>query len=130
MTQVYVSQLTPLSFLARAAATSPQKTAMVLGDERSTYREMADHAQSVAAGLKNLGVEPGDRVAYLAPNVPELLVAHFAVPMSTGVLVVLNTRLSSPEIAYILRHCGADVLIVHHSLLESVRPIVGELTLG
>jgi fatty-acyl-CoA synthase len=77
--------------------------------------------------LRSLGVGPGDRVAYLSPNLPEMLVGHFAVPLAGGVLVAINTRLAPAEIRYILDHSGARVLVVHASLLDSVRPIAERL---
>ncbi|MFC9767213.1 long-chain-fatty-acid--CoA ligase [Rhodococcus jostii] len=130
MSEPNVTALTPLAFLDRAAKTFPGKTAIVLGGRRATYSEFAAEAAALARGLARLGVGEQDRVAYLAPNVPELLVAHFGVPLSKGVLVALNTRLASAEIAYILAHCDAKILVVHESLLDSIRPIAGELRLS
>ena len=86
--------LTPLRFLERSAAVFPDKLAIVCGERRYTYREFADEATRVAQALQASGIEPGDRVAYLCPNVAEMLIAHFAVPLSGGVLVALNVRLS------------------------------------
>ena len=61
----------------------------------------------VAGGLVASGIEPGDRVAALLPNVPELLEMHFAAPAARAVFVPINVRVSGPELAYILEHCGA-----------------------
>ena len=63
--RVDVTQLTPLLFLERSAEVFPDKVAMTYRDRQVTYSEMADEAQSVAAGLSALGVGPDDRVAYL-----------------------------------------------------------------
>ena len=84
MTAVWNTQLTPLTFLGRSADVYPDKTAIVYGDRRHTYREFAAEATRVAHALRGSGVEPGDRVAYLLPNIPEMLVAHFAVPLAGG----------------------------------------------
>ena len=73
------------------------------------------------------GVEPGDRVAYLLPNIPEMLVAHFAVPLAGAVLVAINTRLSTEEIRYILDHSGCRLLVVDAALYPMVAPVAGEL---
>ena len=70
------AQLTPLSFLRRSAEVHPDKTAVIHGSRRLTYRELADEAQRLADALRSAGVAPGDRVAYLLPNVPEMVVAH------------------------------------------------------
>ena len=103
--------LTPLSFLPRSARIWPDKTAVIYGSRRLSYAELEAETARVARALRAAGVEPGDRVAYLMPNLPELLIAHFAVPLAGGVLVALNTRLVAEEMAYILRHSGAKILV-------------------
>jgi fatty-acyl-CoA synthase len=120
MEKVFVTQLTPLLFLERSADVFPQKTAMVYRGERHTYAQMADHVQRLAGALRASGVEPGDRVAYLMPNLPEMLVAHFGVPLAHAVLVAINIRLSGEEIAYILQHSGAKVLVADSELTSVV----------
>ena len=109
--------LTPLSFLERSAHVWPGKVAVIYGRRRLTYAEFAAEAARVAGALRASGVEPGDRVAYLMPNLPEMLVAHFAVPLAGGVLVAINTRLTAEEVSYILRHSGAKVLVADAALL-------------
>jgi fatty-acyl-CoA synthase len=111
-TSVWNTQLTPLAFLRRSADVYPDKTAIVYGERRHTYAEFAAEATRIAHALRGSGVEPGDRVAYLLPNVPEMLVAHFAVPLAGAVLVAINTRLSTDEVRYILDHSGAKILVV------------------
>ncbi|WP_068395915.1 long-chain-fatty-acid--CoA ligase [Kribbia dieselivorans] len=112
MQPVSFTALTPLSFLRRSASVWPQSTAIVYGDRRHTYAQFQAEAVRVAHALKHAGVKPGDRVAYLMPNVPEMVVAEFAVPLAGGVLLAMNTRLAPPEIGYILQHSEAKVLIV------------------
>jgi len=109
--------LTPLSFLERSARVWPGKVAVIYGGRRLTYAEFAAEAARVAGALRAGGVEPGDRVAYLMPNLPEMLVAHFAVPLAGGVLVAINTRLTAEEVSYILRHSGAKILVTDAALL-------------
>jgi len=111
--------LTPLRFLQRSAEVFPHKIAIVYGERRITYREFADEAERVA-GVIASRIEPGDRIAYLTPNTPELLIAHFAVPLAGGVLVAINSRLARPEIEYILGHSGASILFVDSEILASV----------
>ncbi|SFO32374.1 fatty-acyl-CoA synthase [Pseudonocardia ammonioxydans] len=124
---VWTTPLTPLAFLGRSADVFGDKTAIVYGDRRHTYAEFAAEATRVAHALRASGVRPGDRVAYLLPNVPEMLVAHFAVPLAGAVLVAINTRLSTEEVRYILDHSGATVLVADNVLYETVRPVAGEL---
>ncbi|HYB26542.1 MAG TPA: long-chain-fatty-acid--CoA ligase [Solirubrobacteraceae bacterium] len=112
--------LTPLRFLERSAAVFPDKVAIVCGERRFTYREFADETTRIARALQASGIQPGDRVAYLCPNLAEMLIAHFAVPLAGGVLVALNVRLSPDEVGYIARHSGAKLLIVAEELLGSV----------
>ena len=109
--------LTPLSFLERSAHVWPGKVAVIYGSRRLTYAEFAAEAARVAGALRASGIGPGDRVAYLMPNLPEMLVAHFAVPLAGGVLVAINTRLTAEEVSYILRHSGAKVLVADAALL-------------
>jgi fatty-acyl-CoA synthase len=127
MTTVWNTPLTPLAFLRRSADVYPDKTAIVYGDRRHTYAEFAAEATRVAHALRGSGVEPGDRVAYLLPNIPEMLVAHFAVPLAGAVLVAINTRLSTEEVRYILDHAGCKVLVVDAALHPVVAPVAGEL---
>jgi fatty-acyl-CoA synthase len=111
-----ISPLTPLDFLARSVHAWRDLTAVVDGDRRFTYAEFGARVERQAAALRQLGVQPGDRVAVLAPNGAMALEAHFA-PMQIGaILVMLNTRLASAELEWILHHCGANVLLVDPQL--------------
>jgi fatty-acyl-CoA synthase len=125
--ETWITELTPLSFLARSAGVYPDKTAIVHGTARWTYAEFARDAQRLARGLRASGVQPGDRVACLLPNVPAMLHAHFGVPLAGAVLVAVNTRLSAEEVRYILDHSGATVLVVDSALRGVVDPIREDL---
>ncbi|HKS44261.1 MAG TPA: acyl--CoA ligase family protein [Amycolatopsis sp.] len=126
----WYTPLTPLAFLERSARVFPDKEAIVYGDRRATYREFAAETRRVAHALRATGIEPGDRVAYLLPNIPEMLVAHFAVALAGAVLVAINTRLAPAEIRYILDHSGAKVLVVDAGLHGSIAPVLDELELA
>ena len=131
MPAVSHTPLTPLRFLERSAEVYPDKVAIVHGDRRTTYRDFAGEATRVARALQASGIEPGDRVAYLCPNIPELLIAHFAVPLAGAVLVAINTRLATEEVRYILDHSGAKMLVVDSELRSIVEPVQDELeTIG
>jgi fatty-acyl-CoA synthase len=119
MGSVSYTPLTPLSFLDRSARVWPDKVAVIYGRRRLTYAEFAAEVARVARALRASGVEPGDRVAYLMPNLPEMLIAHFAVPLAGGVLVAINTRLTAHEVSYILRHSGAKIVVVDAALLPT-----------
>ena len=119
MDSVSYTALTPLSFLERSARVWPGKVAVVYGRRRLTYSEFAAEVARVARALRASGVEPGDRVAYLMQNLPEMLIAHFAVPLAGGVLVAINTRLTPHEVSYILHHSGAKIVVADAALLPT-----------
>lgn len=121
------TELTPLTFLQRSAVVFAEHPAVVHGEFAWTFRELAAEVERRARALRAAGVRPGDRVAYLMPNVPEMLAAHFAVPLAGAVLVAVNTRLASEEVRYILDHSGATVLVVDAGFVGTVAPLVGAL---
>ena len=117
--------LSPLAFLARSSTAFRTKLAVVDGDRRWSFEDLATSVQQFAEHLTACGLQPGDRVAMIAPNSAELLIAHFAVPTAGGVLVTLNTRMAPPEILAILEHCEAAYCFVdpaHTSRLPTQLP--------
>ncbi len=128
--------LTPVLFLERTAAVRPDALAVLHGRIRRDYATLRARCRRLAAALVGRGVRPGATVAVMAPNVPELLEAHFGVPMAGAVLNALNTRLDPGTIAFILEHGEADVLltdteyapIVKEALLRCARrPLVVDI---
>jgi fatty-acyl-CoA synthase len=103
--------LTPLSFLKRAAAVYPDKIAVIHGRRHIPYSEFAERCRRFASALAARGVGKGDTVAILAPNIPAMLEAHYAVPMLGAVLNSINIRLDADTVAFILDHGGAKVLV-------------------
>lgn len=103
--------LSPLSFLKRAAQVYPQREAVIYGERRYSYGQLHQRSRALASALERVGIQPGDRVAILAPNVPEMLEAHYGVPGAGAVLVCINIRLEARSIAFILRHSAAKVLL-------------------
>ena len=127
MPEVSFTALTPLAFLRRSADVFASKTAIVYGERRSTYREFGAEATRLARALQASGMRPGDRVAYLCPNIPQMLVANFGVPLAGAVLVPINTRLSAEEIRYICDHSGAAMLIADTEFLPALAGTLGRL---
>jgi fatty-acyl-CoA synthase len=105
--RVYRTHFTPVSFLRRSASIYPDKTAVVHGERRYSYRQFEERVNRLATRLRADGLKKHDRVAFLCPNIPAMLEAHFAVPAAGGILVPINTRLQPEEVGYILQHCGA-----------------------
>lgn len=118
--------LTPLDFLERARRLFGPLEAVVDGDRRFTYAAFAGRAHRLAHALRiELGVSPGDRVAYLCGNTVELLEAYYGVLLAGGVLTPLNIRLAPAEVQAIVDDCTPAVLAVHPLLAATARTIVG-----
>jgi fatty-acyl-CoA synthase len=113
--------LSPLSFLARAARVYPQRVAVIHGRRRLTYAAMFERCRRLASALARAGIAPGDTVAVLAPNIPEMLEAHYGVPMAGAVLCTINIRLDAAAIGFILSHSGAKLLLVDREWAATVR---------
>jgi fatty-acyl-CoA synthase len=124
---VYRSTLSPLMFLERTLHVFPEKIGVVDGSRRLTYAEFGARVYRLAHALRKHGIEKGDRVALLCRNSTEVLEAHFGVPQLGAILVPINIRLASDEIAYILDHSGAKVLILDTELAHLVAPIRSNL---
>jgi fatty-acyl-CoA synthase len=119
--------LSPLSFIRRTAAVYPHRTAVIHGQIRRNWSETYERCVRLASALAQRGIGVGDTVAVMAPNVPELLEAHFGVPMTGGVLNALNVRLDSEAIAFILDHSETKVLITDREFAAVVKPALARL---
>jgi fatty-acyl-CoA synthase len=122
-TRVDRTELTPVSFLTRSAYVFPDKPAVVHGDRRYTYSELEARVNRLASALRQAGLGKHDRVAFLCPNIPAMLEAHYGVPLAGGVLVAINIRLSTDEIGYILKHSGARFVFVDAELEPIITPL-------
>ncbi|WP_434570311.1 AMP-binding protein [Pseudomonas sp. Z3-6] len=113
--------LSPVSFLKRSAHVFADHVAVIHGRRSYSYRQLHQRSKSLASALIAVGVRPGDRVAIIAPNVPELLEAHFGVPGAGAVLVNINIRLEPASIRFILSHSQAKVLLCDKEFGSTVR---------
>ena len=104
--------LTPVGFLERSAAVFPDRTAIVHGGLRRSYREFYARARKLASALAQRGVGRGDTVTVMLANTPAMLECHYGVPMTGGVINTLNTRMDAAVIAFTLDHAETKVLIV------------------
>jgi long-chain acyl-CoA synthetase len=109
------------AMVAEAAARNPDGGALVCGDKRMTWREVAQRSAGIAAGFHSLGLRGGDRVALLLGNRIEFVLAMLGAAHLGLVTVLLSTRQQKPEIAYVLTDCGARVL-VHEATLTDRLP--------
>jgi fatty-acyl-CoA synthase len=125
--------LTPLQFLARAAAVYPSHTAVIHGRQHSSYRELYARSRRLASALSKRGIGTGDTVSVMLSNTPSMLEAHYGVPMTGAVLHSINTRLDAPIVAFQLDHANSKVLITDREFaattkealaIASVKPLV------
>jgi fatty-acyl-CoA synthase len=105
--------LTPLTFLERSASVFPDRVAVVHGALiRRTWAELYARCRRLAHALAERGLGRGDTVAVVLPNTPEMVEAHFGVPMAGCVLNAINTRLDAASVAFMLEHGEAKLFIV------------------
>src|SRR5438270_2522988 len=120
--------LTPLEFARRARKLYGDRVGVVDGDLRLTYEQFFDGCDRWSSALQALGVKPGDRVAYIAPNTREQLESFYAVPQIGAVLVPINYRLTADDFVYITTHSGATVLCVHPDYIAAIDGVRDQLT--
>src|SRR5579872_4221701 len=122
--------LTPLRCLHRAVDLFGSKIGVVSGDRQFTYAQFGERSEKLATALPKLGVEAGDRVAYLSFNNNQLLEGYFGVVQARGIVMPLNVRLSELELVNILNHSGAKMLIFENDfapMIEKLRKSCGEV---
>jgi fatty-acyl-CoA synthase len=125
--QANYTPLSPLTFLQRAAAVYPQRTAIVHGERRQNWADTYSRCRRLASALKRRGIGLGDTVAAMLPNIPEMYEAHFGVPMAGAVLNALNIRLDTDAIAFMLDHGGAKALLTDREFSGVIRPALAKL---
>jgi fatty-acyl-CoA synthase len=122
--------LTPTSFLLRSGKVYADRRAVIDGGREFSYAEFLERCLRLAGALRNAGVRQGGRVAVLAPNTHVLLESHYGVPFADGVLVALNVRLTAADLAAIVVHSGAQVLIYDYEFETVAREIAARAGSG
>jgi len=112
--------LTPLTFLDWSADVYPDRPAVVHGGRRFTWAQTRERCRRLASALSARGVGRGDTVSVVAANTPEMVEAHFGIPMTGAVLNTINTRMDAATIAFILDHAQAKVLITDREFSPAV----------
>ncbi len=120
--RVFRTELNPVDFLRRAAYIYPEKIAIVDGERRYSYAQLAERSWRLANALRSAGLRKGDRVATLLFNSSPMLEAHFGVPAAGGILVAINNRLAGAEVSHILEHSGARFVLVDSELEPLIAP--------
>ncbi|QTQ34175.1 AMP-binding protein [Aromatoleum bremense] len=122
--QANFQALTPIRFLTRAAEVFPDRTAVIYKDRRYTWAEYSDRCHKLARALIASGVERGNTVAIMAPNVPAMVEAQFGVPLSGGVINCINIRLDAAAVAFILEHSETKVMLVDQQFAKVARDAI------
>ena len=120
--------LSPVQFLERSALIYPDRVAVRHGERSYSYREFAARCRRLASALARRGVGRGDTVAVMAPNVPALLEAHYAVPALGAVLNALNVRQDAATIAFCLQHGKAKALVTDPEFAAVVKTALGQIS--
>jgi fatty-acyl-CoA synthase len=113
--------LTPLGFLERTAAIYPDRVAVVHGSLRRTWRDVYERSRRLASALAQRFVGPGDTVSCMLANTPEMIEAHFGIPMTGAVIHTINTRLDAPIIAFQLDHANTKVLFTDREFAPVIK---------
>ena len=119
--------LTPIRFLRYAEQQFPRTEAVVCGNDRFTYTQFAARVARLAGALREQGVAPGDRVAFLSTNCHRLLEAYYGVIDAGAVLLPLNVRLKAQELAFILNDAGAGILLLQAQFIPLVEAFRNDL---
>jgi fatty-acyl-CoA synthase len=122
--------LTPTSFLLRSGRVYADRCAVIDGERRFSYAEFLERCLRLAGALRGMGIAEGGRVAVLAPNTHVLLESHYGVPFAGAVLVALNVRLTAGDLAVVVVHSGAQVLIYDYEFEGVARDIVAQVGSG
>ena len=113
--------LTPLSFITRAKDIYPNYESVVYGNRSYTWLQTYNRCSKFASALTKKGIGLGSTVSIIAANTPELLEAHYSIPMTGGVVNTINTRLDAQTIAYILEHSDAKLLITDTQFSPTIK---------
>ena len=119
--------LSPIGFLRRTAEVYPQRTAIIYGNRRQSWRETQARCHRLASALVKHGIGRGDTVAVMSPNLPEAFEAHFGAPMAGAALNMLNIRLDAETIAFILKHGEAKVLLTDTEFAPVIKQALAQL---
>ncbi len=122
--------LSPISFLTRAARIYPNRVAIIHGERLFTYTAFLDRVRRLASALARAGVGKGDTVAIMAPNTPQMLEAHYAVPMLEAVLCSINIRLDAAAISFILRHSEARVVLTDTEFASAMVSAIRDMSIA
>ena len=121
------AQLSPVTFVERAASVYPTHPAVIHGARRYTWQETFTRSRRLASALEKRGIGRGDTVALMLPNTPEMIEAHYGIPALGAVMLPLNIRLDAAQIAYMLEHGEAKVLLTDSEFAPTIKVALASL---
>ena len=110
--------LTPLSHLKRASIAFPNRLALSYGSKKYNYLQYHKRVTLLASSLTARGINPGDVIATILPNIPAQVEAHFGIPAAGAVINTINTRLDVKTVSYIFDHGEAKIVLVDTQFLS------------
>jgi long-chain acyl-CoA synthetase len=120
-TSIEYPDLTLPQLFDHAAQRYPEHIATIFHDARQRYRELARQIHAFAAGLRELHVRPGDRVAIMLPNVPQFIVAFYGALEAGAIVVPTNPLYTQRELEHQLADCGAVAIVTLDQLFPRVQ---------
>ena len=121
------TQLSPLTFIERAASVYPQRSALIYGEKCLSWAQTYSRCRQLASALQKQGLQQDDTVAVMLPNVPAMYEIHFAIPMAGGVINALNYRLDADTLAFMLQHAQAKILLTDPEFSVVVQAALAQL---
>lgn len=112
--------VSPLEFLFRSAEVYPHHLAVVHGSVRRTWSETAVRCRKFASALRRRGINRGDTVAVMLPNIPAMVEAHFGIPLAGAVINALNIRLDPETLSFMIQHSEAKMIFVDKEFSEVI----------
>ena len=114
-------------YLENSAFRLPDKTALICGNNRLTYREINDSANRLAAALVSMGIKRQDRVVVFMDNSPEVVISVFGILKAGAVFIILNPQMKAKKLNYILKDSGASCLLTHVSRAQVITDAISDL---
>jgi long-chain acyl-CoA synthetase len=120
-------KITLPEMLERTTAGSSEATALVYFGARITYRQLLEHVNRMAAGLRAMGVARGDRVALMMPNCPQFVIAYFGALRAGAIVTATSSMYTSREAAHQWNDAGAKVVIADRRLYSVIKAAMPQL---
>jgi len=115
--------LTPVRFLERTVKIYGEKTGVICGEHRFSYRAYGERVCKLSNALKQLGIQKGDRISYLGYNCHRLLEAFYGFPQIGAILLPLNIRLAAHDFEYIINESRPNILFLDRDFIPQIESI-------